>query len=64
MTLYMKTTTDRLELPIAVEDSPSKLARALGLSPHSVATMCSKQKNGYHRIVIEEIRPNDVVTID
>lgn len=60
MNLYMKTTTDKYELPIAVEDSPAKLARRLGLNRHSVATMCSKQKNGYHRIKIEpEMYPDN-----
>lgn len=54
MKLYMKTTKDEYELPLIVEDSPSKLARRLGLSRHSVATMCSKQISGYHRIEVED----------
>lgn len=54
MTLYVKATTDKYELPIMVEDSPTKLAQKLGLSPHSVATMCSKQKNGYYRLIIND----------
>ena len=54
MKLYMKTTTDKYELPLVVEDSPAKLAKKLGLNRHSVATMCSKQKSGYHRIEIED----------
>lgn len=60
MTLYMKTTTDRLELPLIVEDSPTLLAMKLGLKPHSVATLCSKQKCGYHRIEVEpELYPDN-----
>lgn len=60
MNLYMKTTTDKYELPIAVEDSPTKLAKKLGLNRHSVATMCSKQICGYHRIKIEsEMYPDN-----
>lgn len=54
MKLYMKCTTDELELPIAVEDTPTKLARTLGLKPRSVATLCSKQKSGYHRIELQD----------
>ena len=54
MNLYMKTTTDKYELPIAVEDSPTKLARRLGLKRESVATLCSKQICGYHRIRMED----------
>lgn len=53
MNLYMKTTTDKYELPIAVEDSPAKLAKRLGLKRESVATLCSKQICGYHRIRME-----------
>lgn len=53
MTLYMKTTTDKYELPIAVADSPKKLAMMLGQKRSSVATMCSQQRNGYHRIEVE-----------
>ena len=53
-TLYMKCTTDKYELPIAVEDSPSKLAEKLGYKPHSVATQCSKDRCGYHRIEVDE----------
>ena len=53
-TLYMKCTTDKLELPLVVEDTPTKLAGALGLKPRSVATLCSKQKCGYHRIQVED----------
>lgn len=53
MTLYMKTTTDEYELPIAVADSPKKLAMMLGQKRSSVATMCSQQRNGYHRIEVE-----------
>jgi hypothetical protein len=53
MNLHLKCTTDKYELPIAVEDSPSKLAAKLGYKAHSVATLCSKQKNGYHRVEVE-----------
>lgn len=54
MTLYMKTTTDQYELPLIVEDSPTKLAIKLGLNAHSVATMCSKRQSGYLRIYLPE----------
>lgn len=53
MKLYIKTTTDKYELPLIVEDSPTRLAHKLGLRPRSVATLCSKQKCGYHRVEIE-----------
>lgn len=60
MKLYIKATTDKYELPIAVEDSPTKLAQKLGLNRHSVATMCSKQVCGYHRVEAEpEMYPDN-----
>ena len=59
MKLYMKCTTDRLELPLIVEESPTILASKLGLSPHSVATMCSKQISGYHRVEIQDKWPDN-----
>lgn len=57
--LYMKCTTDKLELPLIVEESPTALANRLGLKPHSVATLCSKQKCGYHRVKIDEWWPTN-----
>lgn len=59
MILYMKTTTDKFELPIAVEETVEALASDLGLKVNSVKCMCSKQKNGYHRIKIEEEQDPD-----
>lgn len=50
MNLYMKCTTDQLELPLAVENSPAKLANRFGLTTHSVSTMCSKGVGGWHRV--------------
>lgn len=59
MKLYMKCTTDRLELPLIVGESPMILANKMGISPHSVATMCSKQICGYHRIEVEDSWPDN-----
>ena len=36
MTLYIRTTADKYELPIAVADSPGELARMLGIKAESV----------------------------
>ena len=54
MTIYMKCTTDRLELPLAVADTAAELARQLGIKPNSVFTGLNKKSGGYHKIVIEE----------
>ena len=59
MRLYMKCTTDKFELPLIVEESPMILANKMGISPHSVATMCSKQICGYHRIEVEDKWPDN-----
>jgi hypothetical protein len=52
--LYVKTTKDDLELPIAVADSPSELARMLGTTRGTVESSISKHHKGWHRIIIEE----------
>ena len=36
MTLYIRTTADKYELPIAVADSPNELAQMLGIKKESV----------------------------
>lgn len=54
MTIYMKCTTDRLELPIAVADTARELAGMLGIKPNSVFTGLSKKRGGYHKVIIDE----------
>lgn len=60
MKLYMKTTTDEYELPIAVEDSPTALAKKLGIDRNSISSMCSKGVCGYYKIEVEpEMYPDN-----
>ena len=54
MKLYMKCTTDELELPLAVADSPKELAVMLKANYGTIATMVSKQICGYHKVEIED----------
>lgn len=54
MKLYMKCTTDALELPLAVADSPKELASMLKANYGTIATMISRQICGYHKIDIPE----------
>lgn len=54
MTLYMKCTTDHLELPIAVADTAKELARMMGVSHNSVYSDISRGYGGYHKVVIED----------
>ena len=48
MTLYIRTTADKYELPIAVADSPKELAQMLGgcLSGGKVATSALVDRSG------------------
>ena len=54
MKLYMKCTTDELELPLAVADSPKELAVMLKANYGTIATMVSRQICGYHKVEIED----------
>ena len=54
MTIYMKCTTDRLELPVAVADTAKELAQMLGVSHGSVYSGIDRGYGGYHKVVINE----------
>lgn len=56
MKLYMKCTTDELELPLAVADSPKELAVMLKANYGTIATMVSRQICGYHKVEIDDIK--------
>jgi len=52
MKVYMKTTKDKYELPIAVADSAKELAYLLGMSVGSIYSSISKKIPGYIRVDI------------
>lgn len=54
MKIYMRTTTDYLELPIAVADSPKELAALLGTTENNVKSSISHGRKGWLRIEVEE----------
>ena len=54
MTLYVKTTEDKYELPLIVEDSYHKLAEKTGIKAKSVANMCCTEKGGYYKVKLEK----------
>lgn len=54
MKLYVKCTTDEYELPLVVEDSPTKLAKKLGLKVSSVTSMVSKQRSGFYSMEVDD----------
>ncbi|MEA4927550.1 MAG: hypothetical protein VB104_02610 [Candidatus Limiplasma sp.] len=62
MKLYLAVTPDRYELPLCVEDSPTGLAEALGITVNAVRSACAPGKasksgtrRGY-RIVRVEVK--------
>ena len=54
MKLYLKTTTDDLELPIAVAESPGELAKILGTSKNSVLSCLGHHCAGWIRLEVED----------
>lgn len=58
--LYLAVTADKYELPLIVEDSPTALAKRLGMNPIAVTSSISKNKSGRNtgrkliKVAIEE----------
>lgn len=50
--VYMATTKDKYELPIAVADSPKELATILGLKANTVSVYLSLHKKGFYKVKI------------
>lgn len=55
MTLYIKVTNDKYELPVAVADSPSELAIMLGLKRQTLWSIFSRVRKGEYRYKIYQI---------
>lgn len=59
MKLYLCVTRDKYELPLAVADSLSELARMCGVTTSAVASAISHESHGhyksrYKRVIIED----------
>ena len=54
MKLYIKTTRDKFELPVAVADSPKELGRMTGRSAASISSMITHKTPGWHRVEVED----------
>ena len=52
--IYLRTTTDELEMPIAVAGSPEELAQMLHTTRGSVKSAISHHYAGWHRVIITE----------
>lgn len=51
--LYVRSTGDRLDLPLAVADSAEELARMLGTTKGSVMSSISHGHKGWERVEVE-----------
>ena len=58
MTLYMKVTKDKYELPIAVAGSTKELALMLGVSPNCVSSCFAKKYPSWKKVEIEDEEDN------
>lgn len=60
MVLYMETTKDKYQLPVAVADSIKELSLITGVAYNSIASSISHEKrskkksNRFHRIEVED----------
>lgn len=56
--LYIATTPDRYELPVAISETPQGLASLVGTTKGTVLSCISHQKEGrksiYHKVLIKE----------
>lgn len=53
MILYMKVTRDKYELPIAVAETVTELARILGTTPGVVSSSISHKRRGWYKLEVE-----------
>lgn len=54
MSLYLATTHDEYELPVAVADSPSELAMMLGTTANCISSSISHKRPYLYRVEEEE----------
>ena len=54
MILYLRTTTDKYELPIAVAESAAELARLLGTTKGCVYSSLSHKRPGWYKLEVED----------
>ncbi len=62
MKVYMEVTQDEYELPLAIADSPTELARICGTSSTNVRSAVCRWKSGEHvrsRFIVVEIDEDD-----
>lgn len=60
MTLYMRVTSDKYELPLAVADSKRELAEIQGLSVSAVRSAYSLKTKTYIEVEVEDENEREV----
>lgn len=59
MTLYMKVTNDKYELPVAVADTGRELAEMVGTTKNTIFSSISKGYRQYQRVEVEDDDSSD-----
>lgn len=54
MKIYMRTTTDQYEFPVAIGTSPGELARKMKTTERSVLSSLAHKSQGWYRIEVDE----------
>lgn len=54
MKLYIKSTGDELDLPVAVAESPTELARMIGTNRDVVLSSIAHKRKGWARVEVED----------
>lgn len=62
--LYVRTTKDQLQLPVAVADTPSELARLTGASIRCVLSSISHKRLGWYKIILTDEDTRELDEID
>ena len=58
MNLYLYVTNDKYELPLAIADTPTELARMLGLKKNTIHELLSRERHGKSTCRVREIDMN------
>lgn len=64
MTVYMKVTKDKYELPLIIADSVKELAERLNINPNNISSSLSHAKHRGHYSPYRKIEIEDEVSIN
>lgn len=63
MILYVKTTLDEYELPLAVAESPKELAKMTGTNVNVILSSLSHKRKGWYRIEVDDLDEDTEIVI-